>query len=136
PHSNAFGAANYRTSSRSETGHMSCDRILRAQDVLLHLAHRITWQVRHKMHALGNLEARDFTLQARNDVTLGERMPWLSHDNRHDRFAEVGIRHPNDRRLHDAWQRVDPFLDLLRIHVQATRDDQVLGASHDLDVPV
>jgi hypothetical protein len=52
------------------------------------------------------------------------------HDGGH-RFAEVRIGERDDRGFGDAGQRIDPFLDLLRIDVESAGDNQVLRPADD-----
>src|SRR6202042_2126939 len=49
-------------------------------------------------------------------------------------FAEIGMRDTENSALKHALDRVDLGLDLLRIHVEAARNHEVLGPPDDVDV--
>ena len=59
------------------------------------------------MHALGHFEMGDLRFQRRNEIGFAGRMSGLGDDDCRYRFAEVRIRHADDRRLGDARQRID-----------------------------
>ena len=58
--------ASDRAVGRRAGARMRPSRILSAQQVLLHLAHRVARQVGDEVHALGHLEVRDLALQRRD----------------------------------------------------------------------
>lgn len=108
--------------------------MLGTQQRLLHLAHRVARQFGHDEAALGNLEVRELRLELRHDgVGIDDGARLGDHDG-HAHFAEVGVRHADDRALGHAGHLVDVALDLRRVDVVAAADDQVLAAADDGDV--
>jgi hypothetical protein len=83
---------------------------------------------------LRHLERCDVAAQRRNHLRFVDGGAGLRHDGGRHRFAEIGIGHADHRRFSDAGKRVDPFLDLLRIDIEAAADDQVLRASDEAQV--
>ena len=60
----------------------------------------------------------------------------IGHDDGDDHLAEIRVGPSDDRRLEHAVEAVEDLLDLLRDHVQASGDDEVLGASDDLEIAI
>src|SRR3974377_396850 len=46
------------------------------------------------------------------------------------------MRHPDHRRLRNSWKGVEKKLDLLRVHVEAARNDEVLRAPDEREVAI
>ncbi len=88
------------------------------------------------MHVLRDLEARNLGLQRGDHVGFAQRITRPRDDDRLDRFAEVGVGHPDDRGFRHSGERVDLLLDFLRVDVEAAGDDQVLRAADDADVAI
>jgi len=65
-----------------------------AQNILLHLAHRIAWQCIHKKDALGLLELRELIRQGIKDCGLVDP---FADNHGDDALAKIRMRHTNNR---------------------------------------
>src|SRR4051812_35931981 len=108
--------------------------VLLAEHVLLHLAHRVARQLGNHDDALRQLEPGELAVECREDGALVDIAALFGDDYRGYALAEIGMRHPDHRALDHARDQVDLGLDLLRVHVEAARDDQVLAAPNDVHV--
>ena len=57
-------------------------------------------------------------------------------DHRGDRLAKIGIGDADHGGFGDPGKRVDSLLDLLRVDVEPTGDDEILGAADDPQIAV
>ena len=105
-----------------------------AEKVFLHLSHCIAGKVIHEKDPFRQLVIRKAVLQRLDHVLLLEFTALRRNHNRHDFFAEVGVRHTNDRALEHAGQGIDLALDFLGIDIEAAGDDEVLAAPYNVDI--
>src|SRR6185436_17541595 len=105
-----------------------------AEHGLLYLAHRVARQVIDEVHRFRDLVVGQRILHCADDGGGIETGVFLRHYDRCDRFAEIGIRDTDHRRLGHAGNSVENQLDLPGIDVVAAADDQVLGAADDGEI--
>ena len=95
-----------------------------AQHIFLHLTHGVARQ-------LGNIHDALRLFESRELITEGCIHLRLSHFVRHrhndcnNRFAEVGMRHTNHRRLRHLGHIVEGNFDFLGVDVVAARNHQI-----------
>ena len=106
--------------------------VLLAQQVLLHLAHRVARQfVGTTKQRFGILKLAIFDFSSATIAAPSSAAPGSGdHDGDAD-LAEVRVRHADHGALGHAGHLVDVALDLRRIDVVAAADDQVLAAADD-----
>ena len=105
-----------------------------AQFRLLDLAHDVLRDRFDEEQRLGRLVTGQFALGLGDDGVGVERHPRLGRRDRDDAFAEIRVRHADDRRFGDAGDAVEHAFDFLGIDVEAARYDQILRAADDVDV--
>ena len=129
-------AAQRRPSERGQRAVFQEGDVLFAEEVLLHLAHGVAGEVGGEQHPLGLLELGQTVGEGVDDRRFVEFRARHRDDHGDHALSEVAMGHADDRRLDDAVDVVDLGLDLLGIHVEPARDDEVLAATDDLEVPV
>src|ERR1019366_6290431 len=104
------------------------------QKIFLHLAHRIARQLFDKDHALWQFEFGEPLCERLLHRLLVERGAGHVHDDRRDSFAKISMGQPNDGALGDASKRIDFAFHFLRVDVETSGNDQVLGAAYDMHI--
>src|SRR5262245_20009349 len=109
-------------------------RIRIAQNVLLHLAHRIARQVVDDEHALGHLEFGEPPIETLHHGSFRNVSALVADHDRGDALAEIGMGYADHGGFDHAGHGVDLAFDFLRIDVEATGDHQILAAADDVDI--
>src|SRR5690606_34264656 len=106
--------------------------VLIAQLRLLDFAHSVARQLIDDENALRQLELRQSVRERRNNLGLGRNCcPRLRREDGNDALAEIRMRYADDGGLVHAGERIQLFLDLLRIDVEPARNDEVFRAPDD-----
>ena len=107
-----------------------------AKVLRLDLAHCVAGDVAGHEHAFGLLVFREIARDSGLDLLFVDFCSGLRSHNRHHGLAEIGVRYANHGAFSDARHCLNGRFDLRGIDVVPARDDEVLGASRDVDVPL
>src|SRR5256885_2174280 len=106
------------------------------QRILLHLAHRISGQLRDQQYAFRDLVASQARAEGLDDLRFRQHGSGRGHDDRSDALPEIRMRSAEDGALRDARQRLQLRLDFPGIDIAAAADDEILDPPCDAHVAI
>src|SRR4051812_47791959 len=125
-----------RSASSSSSGSV-ISGLLRRDDLALHdFAGGVLRKRVHDPYLAWVLVRGDLALDVRAQFVGRRAGAWLERDRRADLLAELGVGESDDRDLGHRRVLVHHLLDLPRVHVVPTSDDEVLLPPDDEEVPL